>query len=74
VLHVCGADVGEWTITMAPGGLEVERAHGDDADLTLRGAVSDVALTLFQRPPIGDVEHRGDAAALDAWYREFLFG
>ena len=60
VLHVCGTDLGEWTITMTPAGLEVERQHGDDADLTVRGVVSDLALTLFQRPPMGEVEQRGE--------------
>jgi uncharacterized protein (TIGR03083 family) len=74
VLHACGSDLGEWRISMTPGGLEVDRAHADDADLTLRGAVSDLALVLFGRPAVGGVERIGDDAVLDAWRREFDFG
>ena len=63
----------ECTITMTPQGLDVRREHAA-ADLTLSAAASDLALLVFQRPPIGTVERDGDPAALDAWYREFHFG
>ena len=42
--------------------------------LALRGAVSDLELLLYDRPPIGPVERFGQEAVLDAWYRAFHFG
>jgi uncharacterized protein (TIGR03083 family) len=62
----------EWTIAMGPDGPAVERVHRP-ADLTLSGAVSDLALLVFGRPGLGPVSRDGDPAALDAWYREFQF-
>ena len=50
----------------------MERTHGK-ADLALRGAVSDLELVLYQRPPIGPVEHLGDDEVLAAWHRVFTF-
>ena len=58
---------------MNPDGLEVTREHAK-GDLALKGAVSDLELLLYDRPPIGEVERFGDEAALDAWYRVFKFG
>ena len=73
-LHLHGTDRGdEWTIAMTPDGLDVRREHAD-ADLTLSGAVSDLHLVLFGRPPLGTVERDGDEAVLAAWDREFHFG
>jgi uncharacterized protein (TIGR03083 family) len=73
-LHVHGTDRGdEWVITMQPEALDVRREHGP-ADMTLSGAVSDLELTLLQRPSIGPVTKHGDNGALDAWYRQFTFG
>jgi uncharacterized protein (TIGR03083 family) len=72
-LHLHAREGGEWTITLAPEGPRVAHEHGP-ADLTLTGSASDLALVLFQRPTIGAVEQAGDPAALDAWYREFVFG
>jgi hypothetical protein len=72
-LHLHGTDRGdEWLLTLSPSGLEVERAHGK-GDLALRGAVSDLELVLYQRPPLGPVEHLGDDEVLAAWYRAFTF-
>jgi uncharacterized protein (TIGR03083 family) len=72
-LHLHGTDRDdEWLLTLAPSGLEVERAHGK-ADLALRGAVSDLELLLYHRPPVGTVEHLGDDAALAAWHGAFAF-
>lgn len=72
-LHLHSTDRGdEWTIVMGSDGLDVRREHAR-ADLALVGAVSDLELLLYQRPPIGPVERHGDGAALDAWYREFTF-
>jgi uncharacterized protein (TIGR03083 family) len=73
-LHLHATDRGdEWLLTMEPEGLRVDRQHGK-GDLALRGSVSDLELVLYQRPPIGEVEHLGDEAALAAWYRAFAFG
>ena len=58
---------------MKPGGLEIVREHAK-GDLALKGAVSDLELLLYDRPPVGEVEHFGDEAVLDAWYRVFKFG
>jgi uncharacterized protein (TIGR03083 family) len=72
-LHLHGTDRDdEWLLSLAPSGLEVERAHGK-ADLALRGAVSDLELLLYHRPPVGTVEHLGDDAVLAAWHRAFAF-
>ena len=71
-LHAHGTDGGEWTITLSAEGPRVTHEHLR-ADLTLTGHASDLALLLFRRPTIGAVERAGDSAALDAWYRDFLF-
>jgi uncharacterized protein (TIGR03083 family) len=72
-LHLHGSDGGEWLIAMNPEGLDVGREHAK-GDLALRGAVSDLELVLYDRPPIGDVERFGDESVLDVWYRVFKFG
>ena len=73
-LHLHGTDRhDEWMLTLAPERVKVERTHGK-GDLALRGAVSDLELTLYHRPAVGEVEQFGDAAVLDAWYRIFTFG
>ncbi len=56
-------------------GAEGPRLHlgPREADLTLTGTASDLALLLFERPPIGPVQEEGDPATLAAWYREFRF-
>jgi uncharacterized protein (TIGR03083 family) len=72
-LHLHSAEGNEWLIAMNPDGLEITREHAK-GDLALRGAVSDLELLLYDRPPIGDVERFGDDSVLDAWYRVFKFG
>jgi uncharacterized protein (TIGR03083 family) len=73
-LHVHAADRdAEWLLTLAPDGLDVRREHAK-GDLALRGAVSDLELLLYDRPPIGPVQRFGEQAVLDAWYRAFHFG
>ena len=72
-LHLHSAEGNEWLIAMNPGGLDVRREHAK-GDLALRGAVSDLELVLYARPPIGEVERFGDESVLDAWYRVFKFG
>lgn len=66
------ADAGSWFEQLAAEGPQVTHEHLP-ADLTLTGSASDLALLLFRRPTIGAVERAGDPAALDAWYRDFLF-
>jgi hypothetical protein len=58
---------------MNPDGLDVRREHAK-GDLALKGAVSDLELLLYDRPPLGEVERFGDESVLDAWYRVFKFG
>jgi len=72
-LHLHSTEGDEWLIAMNPDGLEITREHAK-GDMALRGAVSDIELVLYNRPPIGEVERIGDPAALDAWYRVFKFG
>jgi uncharacterized protein (TIGR03083 family) len=65
----------EWLIALTPEGPRVVRGGGEASpDLSLRAAVSDLELTLYQRPALGQVERAGDDAALTAWYRSFTFG
>ena len=72
-LHLHSAEGDEWLIAMNPDGLDIKREHAK-GDLALRGAVSDLELVLYDRPPIGDVERLGDESVLDAWYRVFKIG
>ena len=72
-LHLHSAEGNEWLIAMNADGLEVRREHAK-GDLALKGAVSDLELLLYGRPPVGEVERFGDDAVLDAWYRVFKFG
>jgi uncharacterized protein (TIGR03083 family) len=73
-LHLHATDSGdEWLLTLHGDRVEVDRRHAK-ADLALRGAVSDLELVLYQRPPVADVERLGDEGVLDVWYREFTFG
>lgn len=73
-LHVDATDrEAEWLVTLNPDGLDVRREHGR-GDLALRGAVSDLELLLYDRPPIGSVDRSGQQEVLDAWYRAFHFG
>ncbi|MBI2704999.1 MAG: maleylpyruvate isomerase family mycothiol-dependent enzyme [Actinobacteria bacterium] len=64
-LHATDGD-GEWVIEMYPHGFRLRREHAK-SDLALRGAVSDLALTLYGRPTIATIEEIGDAKALAAW-------
>ena len=72
-LHLHSDEGDEWLIAMNPDGLDVRREHAK-GDLAIRGAVSDLELLLYNRPPIGEVERFGDDAVLDTWYRVFKFG
>ena len=70
-LHCTDPDA-EWTVTLAPDGPKVERAHSK-GQLALRGAASDLELVLYDRPPIGTVARFGDEAVLASWKRAFHF-
>jgi hypothetical protein len=75
-LHLHGTDDGrddEWLIALQADRVEMSHEHAK-GDLALRGAVSDIELLLYQRPPLGEVQRFGDESVLDAWYREFTFG
>jgi len=72
-LHLHSAEGNEWLIAMNPDGLEIRREHAK-GDLALKGAVSDLELLLYDRPPIGEVERFGDDGVLAAWKRVFTFG
>src|SRR3954451_5736313 len=72
-LHLHSAEGNEWLIAMNPDGLDIKREHAK-GDLALKGAVSDLELLLYDRPPIGEIERFGDDAVLDAWHRVFKFG
>ncbi len=73
-LHVHGTDRdAEWLITLREDGFDVRREHAK-GDLALRGATSDLELTLYERPALGEVQRYGDDSVLDSWYREFTFG
>ena len=64
-----------WLIRLDPAGLRAVRSVPDagPADLTLRGPVSDLEMTLYQRPARGPVEKIGDPSVLDSFYEEFTF-
>ena len=74
-LHLHGTDhhQAEWLITLDPDGVRVRREHAE-ADLALKGAVSDLEMLLYQRPTVDVVKCFGDASALDVFYGEFTFG
>jgi uncharacterized protein (TIGR03083 family) len=63
----------EWLIELTADGLVVRREHAK-GDLALRGAVSDLELVLYDRPPLGSIERFGDESVLGAWYQAFHFG
>jgi uncharacterized protein (TIGR03083 family) len=67
-----GAGSAEWLVTLHPDRVEARREHAK-GDLAVRAPVSDLALLLFRRPALGDVQRFGDDAVLDVWYGEFMF-
>jgi len=73
-LHLHGTDhtPAEWLVTFAPAGVQVARSHAK-GDLALRGAVSDLEMLLYQRPPTRTVDRFGDPAVLDLFHHEFTF-
>jgi uncharacterized protein (TIGR03083 family) len=73
-LHLHGTDFepAEWFVDFGPDGLTMTREHAK-GDLALRGAVSDLEMVLYQRPPVGEVQRFGDDAALAAFHQIFTF-
>jgi hypothetical protein len=73
-LHLHGTDRGdEWMITIEPDRVSVTHEHGK-GDLAVRAAVSDLELSLYARPTLGDVQMFGDEAVLEVWKGAFTFG
>jgi uncharacterized protein (TIGR03083 family) len=73
-LHLHGTDYvpAEWLLLLADDGVQVSREHAK-GDLALRGAVSDLAMVLYQRPTVDRVERFGDERVLEAFHRHFTF-
>jgi len=71
-LEATDHEAAAWLIRLDAGGMQAARGTGP-ADLTLRGTVSDLEMTLYQRPARGPLERIGDPAVLDLFYREFTF-
>jgi uncharacterized protein (TIGR03083 family) len=73
-LHLHGTDFepAEWLVDFGPDGLHVTREHAK-GDLALKGSVSDLAMLLYQRPTVGEVQRFGDDAALAAFHQVFTF-
>lgn len=55
-----------WEIRLTPGGIETSRG-GSGRDLTVRGAVGDLYLLVWNRPPATRPDLTGAASLLDAW-------
>jgi uncharacterized protein (TIGR03083 family) len=76
-LHSTDTDA-VWDVRLESDRIDVDRssatlAAGPPSDLALHGTASDLELLLYNRPPLGTVDYRGDQSVLDAWYREFAF-
>ncbi|MDH2429115.1 maleylpyruvate isomerase family mycothiol-dependent enzyme [Sphaerisporangium sp. TRM90804] len=65
---------GEWTVTLAPGGLAWERGHGK-GDVAARGATGDLLLLLYGRwkPADARLETFGDVSLLARWQEKTAF-
>jgi uncharacterized protein (TIGR03083 family) len=55
-----------WYVQLGPSGVAVTTDRLEGAT-TVRGSASDLYLVLWNRQPAGEVEVRGDPAALDQW-------
>jgi uncharacterized protein (TIGR03083 family) len=73
-LHLHGTDFepSEWFVDFGPDGLTMTREHAK-GELALKGPVSDLAMVLYQRPALGEVQRFGDDAALAAFHHVFTF-
>jgi uncharacterized protein (TIGR03083 family) len=59
-----GGPTGEWLLTFADGALTVERAHMK-GDVAARGPAATIALVLWHRAPLDELEVFGDRARLE---------
>ncbi len=76
-LHLHGTDdpavePHEWLITIGASEVTVTHEHGK-GDAAVRGAVSDLELLLYQRPPLGELTTFGDPDVVAAMHRAFTF-
>jgi uncharacterized protein (TIGR03083 family) len=72
-LEATDHEAAAWLIRLDAEGMQAAARGTGPADLTLRGTVSDLEMTLYQRPARGPLERIGDPAVLDLFYREFTF-
>jgi len=70
-LHATDCDA-EWLLTIGPDGIDVRHEHAK-GDAAVRGAVSDLELLLYRRPPIGPLEQFGDPRPLELFHAAFDF-
>ncbi|HLH29332.1 MAG TPA: hypothetical protein VKW77_10470, partial [Acidimicrobiales bacterium] len=68
----------EWDVTIGRERIEVTRrtqdaAPVDGAALVVSGSTSDLELTLYHRPTLGNLDVHGDYTVLDSWHHEFTF-
>ena len=79
VLCLRSSELGsEWSITLGPDQVEVERRTQDQApaegsDVVVSGTTSDLELTLYHRPTLSPVDVHGDYTVLEEWHRRFTF-
>lgn len=68
-IHLHGTDGGgEWMLQFDRDSFAMRREHAK-GDLALRGTVSDLALFLYGRPTVGDVEQLGNPDVLGVWHQ-----
>jgi uncharacterized protein (TIGR03083 family) len=70
-MHLHATDApGEWQLTFAPSGVQIERAHAK-GDVAVRGPASALLLLLWNRPQVAATEAEvfGDQTVLDMWSR-----
>jgi uncharacterized protein (TIGR03083 family) len=61
-----GIEGGEWLLTLASDGVEVEHGHGK-GDAAVRAPASDLVLFVWNRIDLDQLEVFGDAALLEQW-------
>ncbi|MFD9909926.1 maleylpyruvate isomerase N-terminal domain-containing protein [Streptomyces sp. NPDC059063] len=81
VLQLCATDAGaglgaEWVVTLGPEGVAWRRGRDPEADVVLRGPLTEVLLAFYRRRPLssGRVEVVGDRGLLEFWLERASFG
>lgn len=69
-LHASDADGGEWTLTFASDGVEVESGHAK-ADAALAGPAERLVAWVWRRGGTEGLTVHGDTAVLDVWEASF---